>query len=222
MCKKIYPSITVDYREVPSGIPDILKEKYCFIEMKRMKTGDYVINEQVVVERKTKDDFVVSLIEGRLFKQCYHLRKSAFIPTLIIEGNPFCTGHAITREAIRGALLSVSVAWQIPINYTSSVEDTVQMLWMIAQQNQNQQQVLYRRGYKPKTLYKRQQYFLQGLPMVGPKIAAELLQHFGTIEGILKADEKSLLAVPGMGKERIRKIKMFMEGSAKKLASRGL
>ena len=215
MCKQTCPSITVDYRETPSGIPDILMKKYCFIEMKRIKTGDYVINEQVVVERKTKDDFVVSLMEGRLFKQCYHLRNSSFISSLIIEGNPFHTKHDIAREAIRGALLSVSLVWQIPINYTSSVEDTVQMLGMIAQQNLNQQQVIYRHGYKPKTSYKQKQRFLQGLPMVGPKIAEALIQHFGTVQEICTADEKSLLAVPGVGKERVQKIKMFMEDGAK-------
>ncbi|MGQ1786250.1 MULTISPECIES: ERCC4 domain-containing protein [unclassified Saccharicrinis] len=68
------------------------------------------------MERNTKDDFVVSWLQGRLYKQCYELRKSTYIPTLIIEGNSFNTRHDISREAIRGALLSISIAWQIPVN----------------------------------------------------------------------------------------------------------
>jgi len=43
--------IIADYREKPSGIPDLLEGRGVEIELKELKTGDYLINSQIIVER---------------------------------------------------------------------------------------------------------------------------------------------------------------------------
>jgi Fanconi anemia group M protein len=91
--------ISADYREGQSGIPDLLIEKGVDISIDELPAGDYLINENILVERKTKDDFVLSLINNRLF----------------IEGNPYKTTYNISYQAVKGALLSISLIWQIPV-----------------------------------------------------------------------------------------------------------
>ena len=191
---KIDKNITIiaDFRENASGIPQILLELGINIKVKVLKRGDYILNNEIIVERKTKEDFVLSLMQNRLFKQCANMKKANLHQFLLIEGNPYKTKHDISRKAIRGALLSISVSWQIPIVYSSNINETAQILILAARQNLQEKFMFQRTGYKPKTTIKRQLYFLQGLPSVGPKIAHELLKEFGTIEKIISAPEKAL------------------------------
>jgi DNA excision repair protein ERCC-4 len=41
---------------------------------------------------------------------------------------------------------------------------------------------------------------LQGLPGVGPERAKRLIDHFGSVEGVIGASADDLAAVPGIGK----------------------
>lgn len=108
-------TIIADNREKSSGIPAILTNEGIDLKMEQLAIGDYIINDDIIIERKTCEDFVQSIITGHLFNQCARLRKTALIPLIIVEGNPFNTMHDIKPEAIKGALLSVSLSWQIPI-----------------------------------------------------------------------------------------------------------
>jgi Fanconi anemia group M protein len=204
-------SIIADYREAPSGIPLKLTELGINIETKSLLRGDYIINQQIIVERKSKEDFVISLIQNRLFKQVANLKKNKdYRPILLIEGNPYSTKHDIAREAIKGALLSITVSWHIPIIYSANTKDSAQMLIMAAKQNLQENFSFHRAGYLPKSMAKKQVYFLQGLPDIGPKLANSLIKQFGTIKKIIVASEKQLLKVEGIGKGKATKIREFI------------
>ena len=153
--------IIADHRENPSGIPQILLESGIELTINTLKTGDYLINNQIIIERKTKEDFILSLMQNRLFKQCANIKKTNYHQILLIEGNPYKTKHDISRNAIKGALLSISLAWQIPIIFSSNKIDTAQMLIMAAKQNLQENYIFQRTGYKPKTNRKKQLYFLE-------------------------------------------------------------
>ncbi len=70
-------TIICDHREDRSGISSALKQHGVCVKMKQLNAGDYIINDHIIVERKTKEDFVPSLINNRLFEQCRRLK----IPT---------------------------------------------------------------------------------------------------------------------------------------------
>ena len=205
--------IVTDYRENASGIPQRLIDNGVVVNMKVLKSGDYLINDQVLVERKTKDDFSLSLIQNRLFAQCAQMRKTSYHPLFLIEGNPYKTIHKMDRQAIKGALLSVSVAWHIPIIYSSGPDESAQMLIMVARQNLKENVLLPIKRYKPKVLKKQNLYFLQGLPTVGPQMAQNLLRYFGTVDCVLSASNDELQKVSGIGKDRAVRIKMFLSNS---------
>jgi Fanconi anemia group M protein len=81
--------IIVDVRE--KNMAKLL-HNYADVELKTLEVGDYVLSDRVVVERKTADDFVDSIIDKRLFNQLKNLRKVEK-PLLIIEGNNFGRIH---------------------------------------------------------------------------------------------------------------------------------
>ncbi len=206
-------NIVADYREVPSKIPDILEELGVSVERKQLKTGDYIINDEIIVERKSREDFVLSIIQGRLFSQCSKMKKSDKHLILLIEGNPYHTKHDIDRQAIKGALLSVSLCWQIPIIYSANVNDSAQTMIMAANQLLKEKYSYFRNARSPKNTKRKAIYFLQGLPSVGPLLAKALLEKFKSIENVILADEEELLEVEGLGKKKVKLIREFLGNS---------
>ncbi|MCF6170289.1 MAG: helix-hairpin-helix domain-containing protein [Bacteroidales bacterium] len=198
--------IIADNRERTSGIPEILTEKKIHVSMKQLVAGDYIIDDEIVIERKASSDFVQSIINGRLFSQCARLRKTLMIPLIIVEGNPYKTRHDINPEAIKGALLSVSLRWQIPIIRSSGREDTAELMIMALNQHNNPPVFIARKATVPRKKQNQMHFFIEGLPGVGPALAQRLLAYFSTIEQMILADIKTLKNVEGIGKTKATKL----------------
>ncbi len=79
--------IVVDERERKSGIPDMLRQAGAIIDFAHLKVGDYVISPETAVERKTINDLLNSIYDGRLFVQCSELNEHYLKPALIVEGS---------------------------------------------------------------------------------------------------------------------------------------
>jgi DNA excision repair protein ERCC-4 len=203
-------NIIADYREKSSGIPDLLLKKGADIELRELKSGDYFINRKIMVERKTKEDFVQSLVSNRLFTQCQRMKKNNEYPLLIIEGNPYGTTHRINQRAIKGAILSVSVAWQIPVFLTINKEETADIIVMAGKQMLQENAPVLRTGYKPKKLRGRKLFFIQGLPAVGPVLAIRLLDRFKSIERIINVSQDELIEIEGFGEKKTKQIIDFI------------
>lgn len=210
MYNSVSIAIVADYREQPSGVPQMLEAAGAEVELRELKAGDYLVNGTLLVERKRADDFVLSLVQNRLFAQCARMCATPYHRLLIIEGDPYHTPYSIDPQAIRGALLSVATAWQIPLLYSSGQAETAQLLLMAAHQNLKNMVYGTRVGHKPKAVHRQQLYFLQGLPLVGPKGANALLAHFGSLERVVLATEDQLLDVPGIGKKVAAAIRSFL------------
>ncbi len=202
--------IQADYRESPSGIPSLLVTKGIQVTVTPLKTGDYIINGRIAIERKTGEDFIQSLISERLFRQCAKLASSGYRPILLLEGSPFQTVHQIDRKAVKGALLSVIASWQIPVIYSKNKDDSTEQLVLLAKQDRRQALLVKSSGYKSKRIKTQRMRFLQGLPGTGPVMASRLLNHFGSIEKIAQASLKELLEIEGIGKRTAIRIRSFL------------
>ncbi len=204
--------ITIDYREKASGIIDLLQTEEALVEVGKVPYGDYIINESITIERKTAKDFLISIIDGRLFKQLSNLKKYCQTPLLLIEGNPYKTDLDFDSMAIRGALISAQTIWYIPIIHSRSIEDTRDILLMIGRQDETHMDVVpLRGGYRPKRLKNRQLFILQGLPSVGPMLAKRLKAHFGSVSRVMNATVNELMEVEGIGKNSAEKIREVLE-----------
>ncbi|NCD35320.1 MAG: nuclease [Spartobacteria bacterium] len=205
--KKSLITIRVDIRENRSGVPDVLEgmEAVCVVR-ETLKTGDYLVDDLLVVERKTCVDFAQSIIDGRLFQQAERLAVSRYQSALILEGTDFAATH-MSREAIQGALISLSLIWGIPLLRSMHPRETARLLVYAGRQMQWMRSGgIKRAGYRPKTKKKRQLFILQGLPGVGPERAERLLDHYGSVAGVMSASVNQLSQLDGMGRKTAERI----------------
>lgn len=198
--------ITVDYRETTSGLTDLLKNSGALVEIATLSYGDYIINDTITVERKTAKDFLISIIDGRLFNQLSNLKKFCNHP------NPYETEHNFDRMAIKGTLISVQTIWYVPIIFSRATEDSRDILLMISRQLGTSIDVVpLRKGYRPKRIKSKQLYLLQGFPQVGPKLAKRLILHFKSVSKIMNASVQALTEVDGIGMISAQKIREVLD-----------
>ena len=203
-------NIIADDRECKSDVIESLDQiEDVNISIRRLSMGDYQIANRMIVERKTLKDFVASIIDGRLFKQMLCLAKSNSKAVLIIEGTASDTVEiGMTREAMQGALITVSLILGIPVLRSKDASETAKLMIYIARQIKSMAGGgIQRHGYRPKTILKRQLFILQGLPGVGPERAERLLARFGNVETAISASSSELQSVDGIGKNIADKIK---------------
>ena len=194
--------IVVDHREYRSNVVKNLAVKGVFVEPQQLDVGDYVLSTRIGVERKNVDDFLESLINGRLFKQVSQLREAYSRPVLILEGENLLTKRNINHNAIFGSLASISVDFGIPVLTTKDASETADLLHVIAkrEQREDKKDVAVRGEKTQMSLKERQQFLVEGLPNVSAVIAKRLLSHFGSIKDIANASEQELMDVNGVGK----------------------
>ena len=202
--------IEVDRRERDVGIIEVLRAKEgVVVEERCLSIGDYLINKHIAVERKTTKDFVLSIIDGRLFSQASRLKRYAEIQFMVVEGmGLFHTGCEIDPQAIKGAIVSLSISWQIPLIFSKTPRGTAEILIMAGIHDVKYcNDTLKRMGRKPKRMQTRKLYLLQGLPGIGPRMAKRRLEYFGTVEKVFTVDEQKLICVEGIGKKKAAKIR---------------
>lgn len=205
--------IRMDYREKASGLIDLFQEmEDLVLEIGQIAYGDYIINEAITIERKTARDFLISIIDGRLFNQLSNLKKHCSHPLLLIEGNPYKTDLDFDPLAIQGALLSTQAIWYVPVIFSRSREETRDIFLMLGRQEESGREVVpLRGGYRPKRLKSRQLYLVQGLPQVGPTLAKRLLEHFGSVVKIMNATVFELMRVEGVGRVSAKVIREVLD-----------
>ena len=195
-------NIIADDRECKSEvIQSLLQIEDIDVTIRRLTMGDYQIDDRLLVERKTLKDFVVSIIDGRLFKQMIYLANSKSEGVLILEGTVGDTVElGMTREAMQGALITVSLILGIPVLRSKDPSETAKLMVYIARQIESMARGgVQRHGYRPKDKRKRQLFILQGLPGVGPEKAERLLAMFGSVEAAISASSSELQYVDGIG-----------------------
>jgi len=194
--------IIVDHREYRSNVVKNLAVKGVSVEPQQLNVGDYVLSSRIGVERKNVDDFLESLVTGKLFKQVAQLRDAYSRPILILEGEGLLTRRNISHNAIFGSLASISVDFGIPVIRTKDAMETADLLNVIAKREQREdKKTVAIRGDKPQmSLKERQQFLVESLPNVSAVLAKRLLTHFGSVRAIVNASEKELQEVEGIGK----------------------
>jgi DNA excision repair protein ERCC-4 len=77
--------VIVDMREFRSELPSMLHKRGFQIEPVTLEVADYVLTPTICVERKSINDLIESLSNGRLYNQCNAMSRSYKTPILLIE-----------------------------------------------------------------------------------------------------------------------------------------
>ena len=195
--------VYVDYREKNSNMMRELDKIKCLIKVKNMSVGDYQITDDIIIERKTVEDFSKSITDKRLYQQAKEMVNNCKKPLMIIEGENIY--HTFLHpNAIRGAMASIALDFRIPIIQTQNETDTAFMIKRIAlreQKKDDKKPVSVRTQTKPVTLPEQQLFITESLPNIGPVSAKKLLQHFKTLKNLFTASKKELKDVEGIGEK---------------------
>lgn len=204
-------TVFADDRENSSGIIEEIKDNKVRVKLKRLEVGDFLISDRVVVERKTGNDFIQSIIDGRLFTQAEELVDNFEKPIIIVEGN-FYGIRNIHENALRGAISALVLDFGIPVIQTQDLFDTAALIAYLAKREQTESKRSVRlQGKKRKMpLEKQQQFIVESLPGVGPNLAKNLLKQFGSIEGVFVSNERELREVDKIGKKKAKKIRKIL------------
>ncbi len=205
-------NIIADDREPDSVINQLKVYDNIKLTKQRLAIGDYEINGRLLVERKTLQDLVASIKDGRLFKQACRLANSPLQTLIILEGTTKNLKSNMRREAIQGALITISIYFAIPLLRSMHPQETAQLMLYVAQQNKViSNNTLRRKGKRPKGKRKTQLHILQGLPNIGSERANALLDQFGSIEAVLTATTNELQKIDGIGSGIAKKIRWAVQ-----------
>ena len=196
--------LEADYRERGSRLLQLARDCDEFdLHIQNLRAGDYIVNDRIVLERKTHADFALSIIDGRLFHQAAELTRLRQRPLILVEGPKPAEMPRIHSNALKGAVLALAVAWRVPVIFTRGPDESLLVLNILAQQSQAVGKSLpARNGSRPAGQNARRLFVLQGLPGVGPKLARALLAHFHSVEAVIRADEIELAKVEGCGAKK--------------------
>ncbi len=207
--------VYADTREQASSVVKELKELGAFINVKQLELGDYVLANDIAVERKTVEDFLESIIDGRLFQQLVKMSENYASPLMLIEGKQeeLFSLREIHRNAIIGALTSIACNYRVPIIFTKDARETAEYLFVIAKREQlgKEKDIRLRIGRKGLSLREQQQFIVESLPLVGPSMAKKLLQRFESVKKVFNAGEKELQKIEGMGEKKAGQIRKAID-----------
>lgn len=182
--------IYVDYREKNSGVPDIIKDMGAMIIYENLSVGDYVISNDIGIERKSVEDLVSSVFDKRFFDQLKRLSEVFPRPFILVEGDIDKIRKITSRwKAINAALISAIAEFDLRIVYSNDRKESAEIIYKIAEKNIEHQSKTMNLHEKPKfeNLKDIQLYVVEAFPQIGAKLAEKLLERFGSIEKICNA-----------------------------------
>lgn len=183
------------------------------VERTKLEIGDYHLPYDYVIERKTIDDLLNSLYgndqqkRARIWMQLRNLSQYEHPILAIVAGNKWKSYYFSNSRSVHSSILSFLIStlfsWNIPV---VMLDDDDEFILFIEQ--------LYKYATKdkpsvrpaPKASLKRTdneilEDILCMIPNVGVSKARLILEHFGTIAEVAKANVNDLIQVKGIGKK---------------------
>jgi len=214
--------VLLDYREAAcyDTLRDLSEELDLSLEVTNLKAGDIaIVGERILlIERKSPNDFLSSIRNGRLFEQLVKLLSSEDIYgrkvsriALLIHGEIF--GYlALERDyysQIYGALMEVSFVYGVPAFFATNDSELKSFLRTAIRreaEGKNDSEIKSRWYRERKGLPHKDPriYLLSSIPSVGDKLAHNLLDHFGSIAEIANASVSALREVELIGEKKAK------------------
>jgi len=210
--------IVIDDRERKSGIPELIKKIGINVEIKTLPIGDYIVSHETVVERKSIQDFMSSIFDGRLFDQCNRLTQNFQFPIILLEGNVDEIDDITENPLIfYGAISTVAVDFKIPIIPTPNASHSAKLLVALCSRKESNNGYYLKKIKKSTDIEKQRLSVLCSLPGVGEKTAIRMLEKFGTPLQVFSASTAELSKISGLGGVRAKKLKKMLTGKSKYL-----
>ena len=203
--------ILLDTRE-SSETKDIL-ELFLNSEETMLKVGDIVVNDTLCIEHKTPQDFITSVFDGRLFNQISAMKDNYPHSYVFVSGTLaeiLDAAEMMDRyNSIMAAVCSCYVRG-CPIIFCGDLINLSEVVKVLGEKLSDGK-ARNRPVQKVKIEDLRLQ-FICGLPNINEKLGTALLDHFGSVNGVLNASSDELQAVFRIGETKATAIRKVLEG----------
>jgi ERCC4-related helicase/DNA uptake protein ComE-like DNA-binding protein len=207
--------IFADHREKASGVIKELINNGIKLNLEKLDSADYLLSSRVGVEFKTNEDFVNSIIDGRLLMQVKQLKRNFERPLIIIEGTEdIYSIRNIHSNAIMGMLSMIAISYGIPIISTKNHKETASLMQIIAKREQEEtgKNFTPHSEKRVSTLKEQQEYFVSSLPGIGMTLAKPLLKEFKSVKNLINAKKEDLEKVEKIGPKKAEELKKVFDG----------
>jgi len=172
----------------------------------------YILSKRLAIERRTGSSFLRGIMEKTLFTSSIYLREHFELPVLIIEGKVNYEYTGFDPQAVRGALSSMVLLYGLSVLATADLEETVQLITMMARQEQiGIPEISLIPKRKATDLPDMQRRLVEMLPGSGMVMAKQLLQRFGSVKRIVNASQAELLSQRGLGSKKVKQIHQVLD-----------
>ena len=201
------PLLICDAREqlIINEIKSLPESKKIKILEQQLPVGDFITHD-LIIERKSFNDFISSIIDRRIFRQIDELTKEGR-GLLIVEG-PFEMKRNFSISAYIGALsYIVSNYEKLSIIFTFSPKETAKLIVNITLKKQRITENIYKvkvvkkRGLKNEDIVVN---ILSSFPGISIKTAKKIVEKFGTIKNFVNAKPEELRRL--LGEKKAKKI----------------
>src|SRR3989344_3660327 len=206
--------IFADYREKGSGVIKDMAEDNVIVNLERLEYADYVVSSRCGIEVKSVEDFVDSIVDGRLLQQIKNLKNNFERPMIIIEGmQDIYSVRNVHHNSILGMMATIAVSYGIPIIQTRNFKETASLLQIIARREQQEtgSDFSLHADRKPATLKEQQEYVISSFPGINLTLSKPLLKNFKTIKNLVNASREELQQVVKIGPLKAKKIKELVD-----------
>jgi ERCC4-type nuclease len=199
--------IFVDYRE--DKIAGLLEKMGCKIVRMNLPIGDFIIKD-AGIERKSFEDFISSIIDGRIFEQAESLSSAYKKPIIIVEG--FGIIERINENSFYAALAYLISKSNVTILRTKNEEETAKMVfWLAKKEFEDDKKIGYKIKEKKVNVKNIQERILAAFPGISTVLSKRILQKFGSLQKFFNASEKELMKVDGIGEKLAKRIRKIIE-----------
>lgn len=178
-------SLLVDTREQGRILKELEALPGVQLERRELDCGDYVAGE-LVIERKSSTDFILSIVDKSLYEKAAKLRTRYARCAYIVEGDLFTRRFHQKAFDVHQAIARLTVLSGIPVLSSPDAEQTALLIYFMAAEAQyrlNRPIDARSRGFD--SLGEGQLYVLQGLPGVDADRAERLLAAAGSVGAVL-------------------------------------
>jgi Fanconi anemia group M protein len=199
--------VFVDYRE--EKIANLLEKMGCKIVRMNLPIGDFVVND-VGIERKSFEDFISSIIDGRIFEQANSLSAAFKKPIIIVEG--FGIVERIHENSFYATLAYIVSKSNVTIFRTKNEEETAKLIYWIARKEfENSGNAGFKIKEKKVNVQTIQERILAAFPGISTVLSKRILKKFGSLKKFFNASEKELMEVDGIGEKTAKRIRKIIE-----------
>jgi ERCC4-type nuclease len=197
--------ITIDTREQNRIQPakTYYENQGYTVQTAELPTGDYLFNNQIVMEFKTWPDFMSSITDGRLWNETQKQMENYNIHFLILHGTnrdyKAAIQHVgITDKHIQGAIARLLTYTKI-IRSTGTLTDTFELMKLTAEKCLDKKTLV--RQFDTKTVNPAFNYLAYCVDDIKGERAKTIINtlNISTLQDLLELTHDQLTSVPGIG-----------------------